>query len=124
MIRSGACSWASKNTSTSSASMLSGSTADLLGFRLVRLLLLRTAVAVRRRQLQAVERALAGQRLAAILRAPPSLSLHVVLVQRHSQHRIAPQLVMVIEIRIAQRQPEHALRDQIQQRMFDLLRLA
>src|ERR1017187_10996699 len=35
-------------------------------------------------------------------------------------HRIAPQFVVVIEILVAQRQPEHALRDQVQQQMFDL----
>ena len=44
---------------------------NLFGLRLVRLLLPRTAVVVRRRQLQAVECALAGQGLAAILRAAP-----------------------------------------------------
>ena len=97
---------------------------DLLGLRLVRVLLARTAVVVRCRQLQAVERALAGQGLAAILCAPPVFPFHVILVQGHGQHGIAPQFIVVIEVRIAQRQPEYALPDQIQQRMLDLIGLA
>ena len=97
---------------------------DLLGLGLVRVLLPQTAVVVRRRQLQAVERAFAGQRFAAILRAPPLLALHIVLTQRHGQHRIAPQVVVVIEILIAQRQSENALHDEIQQRVLDLIGLA
>jgi hypothetical protein len=51
-------------------------------------------------------------------------SFHVIFAQRHGQHRIAPQFIVVIEILVAQRQPEHALRDQIQQRMLDLVGLA
>src|SRR5450759_3541374 len=58
---------------------------DLLGLRLVRLLLPWTAVVVRRRQLQAIQCALAGQRFAAILRAPPLFALHIILDQRHGQ---------------------------------------
>jgi hypothetical protein len=71
-----------------------------------------------------MERAFAGQRFAAILRAPTLFPLHIVLAQRHGQHRILPQCIVVIEIFIAQRQPEHALRDQIQQRVLDLVGLA
>ena len=97
---------------------------DLLGLRLVGLLLPRSAVVVRRRQLQTVERALAGQSLAPILRTPPLFALHVVLAQRHGQHRIAPQFIVVVEILVAQRQPEHALPDQIQQRVLDLIGFA
>ena len=94
---------------------------DLLGLRLVRPLLLGTAFIVRRRQLQPIERALAGQRFAAILRAPPLFSLHIVLAQCHGQHGIPPEFIVVVEILVAQRQPEHALRDQIQQRVLDLV---
>jgi hypothetical protein len=62
--------------------------------------------------------------VAAILRAPPLLPLHIILVQRHGQHRIVPQLVVIVEILVAQRQPKHALRDEVQQRMLDLLGVA
>lgn len=92
---------------------------DLLGLGLVRVLLARVAVVVRRRQLQAVERALAGQSLAAILRPPAAFAFHIVFAQRHGQHRVAPQFVVVIEILVAQGQAEDALRHQIQQRMLD-----
>src|SRR5450759_2293066 len=97
---------------------------DLLGLRLVRLLLPWTAVVVWRRQLQAVERAFAGQRFAAILGASPLFALHIILAQRHGQHRIAPQFIVVVEILVAQSQPEHALHDQIQQRVLDQLGVA
>jgi len=58
------------------------------------------------------------------LRAPPLFPLHIVFAQRHGQHRIAPQFIVVVEILVAQRQPEHALQDQIQQRMLDLIGFA
>ena len=43
------------------------------------------------------------------------------LAGQHRHHRVLAQLVVVVEILITQRQPEHALRDQIQQRVLDLL---
>jgi hypothetical protein len=46
-------------------------------------------------------------------------AFHVVLAQRHRQHRIAPQFIVVIEILIAQCQAEHALPDQVQQGVLD-----
>ena len=58
------------------------------------------------------------------MRAPPLFSLDVVLAQRHRQHGIAPQFIVVIEILVTQRQPKHTLQDQIQQRVFDPVRAA
>src|ERR1019366_6811078 len=46
------------------------------------------------------------------------------LTQRRGQHRIAAQLVVVIEVFIAQRQPQDALHDEIQQRVLNLIGLA
>jgi hypothetical protein len=56
---------------------------------------------------------------------PPTVfALHVVLAECHSQHRIAPQLIVVIEILVAQCQPEYALHNQVQQGVLDQVRPA
>jgi hypothetical protein len=52
------------------------------------------------------------------------LALDIILAQRHGQHRIAAQVIVVIQILVAQCQPEDALRNEIQQRVFDLIGLA
>ena len=70
-----------------------------------------------RMQLQAVERALAGQR-----RAPGSLGLK--LTQQRPEHRIVPQLLVIVEILVPQRHPKHPLPDQRPHRVFDQLRVA
>ena len=66
-------------------------------------------VAVRRAgaQLQAVERALAGQ---------PFLQMG--LGGQQFQQRILPQLLVVVEILVAQRQPIHPLRHHLRHTMF------
>ena len=51
-------------------------------------------------------------------------ALHVILAQCHGQHGIAPQFIVVVEILIAQCQPEDALHNEIQQRVLYLIGLA
>ena len=63
----------------------------------------------RRRQLQAVECALAGQRRAAVARTRSIFARQVLPSNRHSQRRITPQLLVVVEILVPQGQGEHPL---------------
>ena len=58
-----------------------------------------------RRMLQPVQRALARQRRGLI-------AIAIELAQKHAENRIAAQLVVVVEVLIAERQPQHALADQ------------
>ncbi len=66
-------------------------------------------------QLQPVERRLAGHRRA-ILAARSELA------REHRQHRIVAQLVVVVEILIAKRNPEHPLADQRHHLVLDQFR--
>jgi hypothetical protein len=59
-------------------------------------------------QLQPVQSALAGQRL-----------LQLVLAAEHSQQRIVAQLLMIVQVFIAQRQPVDALREHLHQLVPD-----
>ena len=63
-------------------------------------------------QLQPVERRFAGQR-----RAIRTLGFQ--LAAQHRHHRVMAQLVVVDQILIAQREPEHALADQARHRVLD-----
>ena len=66
-------------------------------------------------QLQPVERRLAGHRRAVLA---PRLEL----ARQHRHHRIVAQLVVVVEVLVAERDPEHPLADQRRHLMLDQLR--
>ena len=75
-------------------------------------------VVARRRklaQLQPVERRLAGHRRA--IRTP-----RLELARQHRHHRIVAQLVVVVEILVAERDPEHPLTDQRHDLVLDQFR--
>ncbi len=61
-----------------------------------------------RRQFQAVQRALAGQRLPQIF-----------LPRQYSQQRILPQLLVIVQVFIAEGQPVNALRQHLFQAVLD-----
>ena len=71
-----------------------------------------------RRVLQAIERALPGQRLA----VPPQHRAQ--LARQHRKRRVLAQLVVIVEILIAQRQPEDALPHQCRDRVLDITPVA
>ena len=93
-MRAGALAWASRNRSTNSCSIASGSWA-----------IFAVAVAVDRGVLQPVQRALAGQR-----RAPRPARLQP--AENRPEHRIATQIVVVVQILVAEGDAEHPLADQ------------
>ena len=68
------------------------------------------ALPAARRMLQAVQRALARQRRR-------RLAVALELAEQHAQNRIAAKFIVVVEVLIAQRQAEDALRDQRLERM-------
>jgi hypothetical protein len=72
----------------------------------------------RRMQLQAVQRALARQR-----RALGSTRRRK-LAQQRTEHRIVPQLLVVVEVLIPQRHAEHALAEQGAHAVFNQIRIA
>ena len=67
----------------------------------------------RRRQFQAVQRALAGQRF-----------FQFALAGQHRQQRIVAQLLVIVEIFVAQRQPVDALRQHLGHGVLDQCRVA
>jgi len=69
------------------------------------------------RVLQSRQRRLASHRCAL-------LALRLQLAGQSRQHRIVPQLVVVVEVLIAQRDAEHPLTDQSCNRVLDALRVA
>ena len=71
-----------------------------------------------RRVLQAIERALAGQRFAVGPQHRAQLAC------QHRQRRVLAQLVVIVEVFIAQRQAEDALPDQRLDLMLDIARVA
>ena len=81
-------------------------------------------VGPRGRQFQAVQRALAGQRLAAIARSATLLAGRIALADQRRQERIVPQVVVVVEVFVAQGQGEHPLGDQFVDRVLDQLGIA
>ena len=68
---------------------------------------------VGRRQLQAVQRALARARLAAVLLPPARRTFQIPLATQQRQQRIALQLVVIVEILVAQRQAIDPLLNQL-----------
>ena len=68
-------------------------------------------------QLKPIERRFARHRGAV-------LAQRFKLSRQHRHHRIAPQLVVIVDVFIAERDPKHALADQRRYQMFDQLRSA
>ena len=64
------------------------------------------------RALQPLQRGWRGQRLAPIILVAP-FPQRIELVRRHRQQRIAPQIRMIVQIFVAQRQRVHPLRHQL-----------
>jgi diphthamide synthase subunit DPH2 len=58
-----------------------------------------------RGQLQTIQRAFTRQRFAPVSRATPALAFGVVLTGQRGQDEIASQLVVIIEVLVAQGQP-------------------
>ena len=69
--------------------------------------------------MRSIERALASQRFAAILPAGTIFPSRILLTDQHAQQRIVPELVMVVEVFISQRQSVNPLGDQVVDRMLD-----
>ena len=88
------------------------------------LLVAALGVGLRRGQLQAIERALAGQWLAAVPHFQPILTRHIAFTDQGGQQWIGPQLVVIVQVFVAQSQGKHALLDQFQRGMLDQLRIA
>ncbi len=86
------------------------------------LLVAAVLVGPRRREFESIERALAGQRLAAIPLSGTILSGGVLLTDQHGQERIVPQLVMVVKIFVAKRQAVDSLGNQVFDRVFGQFR--
>ena len=107
ICRGGALRCASRNRSTNSASIAAGVVADPVI----------AAGLARRRVLQPVQRALAGQRRAV---GAPGLEL----AGQDRQHRVVAELVVVDQVLVAERDAEHALADQRRDLVLDPLRHA
>ena len=71
-----------------------------------------------RGQLQAVESALAGAGVAAILGAP--LAFEILFAAEQGQQWVGAQLIVIVEILITERQPVDALGNQLAHAVFDL----
>lgn len=76
------------------------------------------------REFQAIERALAGQRLAGVAWVLAARPGRVRLADEHGQQRIVPQPVVIDQILVAQTQTEDALLQKIHQRVLDGLGVA
>jgi len=63
--------------------------------------------------LQPLQRALARQRVSAVARPQPSRADQISLARRQRQQYVVAQPVVVVQILVAQRDPEHPLRHQI-----------
>ena len=70
-------------------------------------------------QFEAVERALAGQRLAAIPLPPPGLAGRVVLADDGGQQRVAAEVVVVVEVLVAQGQAVDPLGEEVLDGVLD-----
>ena len=75
-------------------------------------------------QLEAVQGALAGQRLAAIGTAQALRTGRIGLADQGRQKRIAPQIVVVVEILVAQSQTVDPLADEIEDGVLDQISVA
>ena len=103
-ISFGACAGASRKRSTNSASIAGAVVGDPA-----------VAVGFRRGMLQPVQRALASERRAApVPRLEPT--------KHHPEHRVVPQPVVVDQVLVAERNPEHPLPDQRRHLMHNPLR--
>jgi hypothetical protein len=80
-------------------------------------------VGPRRRQLKPIERAFSGQRFAAIPFSGTILSGGIVFSGEHGHQRIVPQLVVVDEVFVAQREAVNSLGDQFGDGVFDEFRV-
>jgi len=83
------------------------------------LLVARLGIGIGRGQLEPIERTGAGQGLAPIAWAAATLPAGVRLTHQHRQQRIEAQPVVVIEILVAERQPEHPLSNQLPHTVLD-----
>ena len=70
-------------------------------------------------QLQPIKRTLAGQGLTQITLSPPILTVGLFFTDHHRQQGIVPQLIMIVEILVAQGQPINPLGDEFFDRMLD-----
>ena len=77
-------------------------------------------VGVGRGSLEAVESALAGTGVAAVLGSAALLAFEVLFATQQGQQRVGPQLIVIVEILITQHQPVDALGDQFSHAVFDL----
>ena len=69
-------------------------------------------------QLQTVEGAVVGAWIASTPLPPPPGPIQIRLAGQHCQQRIPPQLIMIIEILVAQHQRIHTLSDQLPHCLF------
>src|SRR5262245_46151759 len=99
--------------------------------KIIRFLLIRSDIFVAailgrivRTQLQAIERALAGQAVAAISHVSPLLPLWISLADGCGQERIPPRQIVIIEVFVSERQPVNSLGDQIFHTVLDLIRVS
>src|SRR5690606_40172804 len=88
------------------------------------LLVALAAVHDRRRQLQAVQRALARQRMTTVALPLALLAGRVGLADGQRQERVVAEGVMVVQVLVAAQQAQHALREQLLDRMLDAARVA
>ena len=88
------------------------------------LLITALGVGLGRSQLQAIQRALAGQWLAPVAWVQPLVACHIAFTDQRRQQGIGPQLVVIVQVFIAQGQGEHPLLDQLLDRVFDQIRIA
>ena len=86
------------------------------------LLVASVGLGIRRRQLQPVQGALARPGFAPVLLPPPVLALHVPLAGQQRQQGILPQLIVVVEILVAQGDAVHALPHQLADAVFHQVR--
>jgi len=87
------------------------------------LLVARGRIGVGRGKLQSVERALARDRLAKILRAAPAGTGWIRLARKQGKERIVPQTVVVVDVFVSQRQPVDPLGDQLRDAVLHPVRL-
>src|SRR5664280_1403316 len=78
---------------------------------------------LRRPQLHTVEGALARQGGALIADAAPIFPAQILFLYQHRQQRIAPQLVVIVQILVAQSQSVNPLCHQLRHRVFHQFRI-
>ena len=76
------------------------------------------------REFEAVERALAGQRLAAVAKPLPGLPGGIALADDGGEQGVGPEVVVVVEVFVAQRQAVDALGEEFLQRVFNEVGIA